>query len=120
MTQPTTRTTSTLTALLLVVPGAVGLAAGAAPVSAAPAGGDCVTRAEVREVSRGDTRRQVHRTFGTSGSFGDGGAGGFTRTYAQCRATNPEGETCRVVVEYAAEPGERPRVRAKRFNGSCA
>ncbi|VXB42898.1 hypothetical protein [Nocardioides sp. AX2bis] len=95
-------------------------AAGAAGATGAAAGRqDCVTRAEFRAVEQGTTKRAVHATFGTAGVFGDGGAGGFSRLYDQCRASTPGGEQCDVVVEYAAGPEQRPRVGAKRFDGVC-
>jgi hypothetical protein len=44
----------------------------------------CATAAEIRKVRVGRTKAQVHANLDTAGRFGDGGAGGYSRVYANC------------------------------------
>ena len=53
------------------------------PIEVAP-GPPCVSKSEFRRVHKGMTPHRVARLFGTNGSFGDGGAGGYSRLYPQC------------------------------------
>lgn len=87
---------SLLTALAVLVAGAV------VSAPAAQAAGwrqHCVTKAEFHRVHRGMSPRRVARIFDTHGSFGGGGAGGFSRVYRQCRM--PHGLVNLAAVEYS-------------------
>ena len=89
-------------------------AAAAAPAPPQTSPG-CVTRAEFRAAKVGLEQAQVRRTFGTSGRFGDGGAGGYSRSYARC-----DDSGCWVLVEFSTLEDDRvPRVANKRYRGLC-
>jgi hypothetical protein len=45
----------------------------------------CATAGEMRRVHRGQSLVSVHAQLDTAGRFGDGGAGGFSRTYRACQ-----------------------------------
>jgi len=45
----------------------------------------CATAGEMRRVHRGQSLASVHAHLDTAGRFGDGGAGGFSRTYRACQ-----------------------------------
>jgi hypothetical protein len=85
-----------------------GVVAVAAPAQADSAG--CVTRAEYRKVHRGMTQRRVRSIFDTRGSFGDGGAGGYSRLYRQCKTTPAVWLT---MVVYRVPPHGAPWVAQK-------
>ena len=64
----------------------------------------CVTTTEYRNVARGQTTGAVHAAIDTAGRTGDGGTGGYSRTYAHC------GSTQRYWIEYI---GQSDKVAAK-------
>ncbi len=49
----------------------------------------CATAAEMRRVRNGQALAAVHAHLDTAGRFGDGGAGGFSRTYRACQGGKP-------------------------------
>ena len=49
----------------------------------------CATAAEMRRVRNGQALADVHAHLDTAGRFGDGGAGGFSRTYRACQGGKP-------------------------------
>jgi hypothetical protein len=108
--------------ILIVAASALALGT-AAQLPASPAMADtprCVTRAEFRHVHNGMTKHRVHRIFDTRGTFGDGGAGGYSRLYRQCRKPAPGHAVCQVSVEYSDGPSQAARVSLKRWNGFCS
>ncbi|WP_183098724.1 FlgD immunoglobulin-like domain containing protein [Nocardioides pelophilus] len=87
------------------------------------AGPRCVTRSEFRSVYRGMVKRRVHQIFGTTGTWGDGAAGGYTRLYKQCRTPDPGHAVCQVVVEYwtpNVPDSTRAILGSKSWNGFCS
>ena len=97
------------------------MSTGAVMMTASPASADtpgCVTRAEYDHVSKGMRKVRVHRIFDTRGTFGDGGAGGYSRLYKECRKL-PPGDGCWAIVEYSDSRAGVARVAGKRWNGWC-
>jgi hypothetical protein len=95
-------------AALLAGATVVGVLVGPARAGAATPG--CVTEGEYVAVSHGMPQAEVHRVFGTRGTFLDGGAGGYARAYPRCGGTS-----ALVVIVYAAGPHQRARVSRKRW-----
>lgn len=75
----------------------------------------CVGHSEFARTSQGMSKARVHRIFGTSGTFGDGGAGGYSRVYRHC-ASSAE---CEAVMEYSVGPAGVHRVVRRDWNGAC-
>jgi len=44
----------------------------------------CATAGEIRGLRRGEPKARVHARLDTAGRFGDGAAGGYSRTYRSC------------------------------------
>lgn len=93
------------------------LSIGGAAADAGPDGGSprCVSHAEFVQAAKGQTRLHIRHLFGTNGTFGDGGAGGFTREYTHCGK-----KTCKAVVEYNVGPKGVAKVALKHWNGICS
>lgn len=79
----------------------------------------CVTGPEFVKAKPGHTRVKVRNLFGTDGTFGDGGAGGFTRHYAHCGKPPAGQPVCDAVVEYQVGPKGVARLSAKKWKGAC-
>lgn len=97
-------------ALVPIVVALLGL--GVAP-AAAGADQGCVTRAEFRQVSGGMPKARVHDLFETRGQFGDGAAGGYSRTYQACGSAQ-------VSVEYAVTDSGVHRATWKTWQADAA
>jgi len=63
-------------------------------------------------------KSRVHQIFDIQGTFGDGGAGGYTRLYEECRNL-PPGDGCWTIIEYRVSPSGVARVSSKNWNGWC-
>lgn len=79
----------------------------------------CVTGAEFVKAKPGHSRIKVRRLFGTDGTFGDGGAGGFTREYVHCGKPPAGQPVCDAVVEYQVGPKGVARLSSKTWRGAC-
>jgi hypothetical protein len=75
----------------------------------------CVTEGEYLRVADGMTKTRVHNRFDTTGTFADGGAGGYAREYPRCHSDNGT-----VIVEYADPPEGPGRVASKRWRSPDA
>lgn len=75
----------------------------------------CVSHAAFQQTREGMSKARVQRVLGTEGTFGDGGAGGYSRVYRHCASD----ADCQVLVEYAVGPAGVHRAVNREWDGVC-